>query len=62
MENDTSTQQVSEEVQKTLELAKNEIEEVLKKHKVSLVPVIIHHGDKSISRIDILPVQEEASK
>jgi len=39
--------------------AKQEIEEVLEKYKIVLVPVIIHQGDKTISRIDITSLSEE---
>lgn len=35
--------------------AKQEIEELLKKHNIILVPIVIHHGDRTISRIDIAP-------
>jgi len=35
--------------------AKQEIEEVLQKYKAVLVPITIHHGDKTFSRIDIAP-------
>lgn len=35
--------------------AKQEIEELLKKHNMILVPIVIHHGDRTISRIDIAP-------
>jgi hypothetical protein len=38
--------------------AKQEIEEILLKYKIVLVPVIIHQGDKTISRIDITPLSE----
>jgi DNA-binding protein YbaB len=35
--------------------AKQEIEEVLQKYKAVLIPITIHHGDKTFSRIDIAP-------
>lgn len=35
--------------------AKKEIEEVLIKHNIVLVPIVIHHGDRTISRIDVAP-------
>jgi hypothetical protein len=38
--------------------AKQEIEEILLKYKIVLVPVIIHQGEKTISRIDITPLSE----
>ena len=38
--------------------AKQEIEEILLKYKIVLVPVVIHQGDKTFSRIDITPLNE----
>lgn len=38
-----------------IEQAKAEIEEALKKHNVTLVPTIVHQGDRTFSRIDIIP-------
>lgn len=35
--------------------AKQEIEAILQKHNIVLVPIVIHHGDRTISRIDIAP-------
>lgn len=35
--------------------AKQEIEDILKKYDISLIPVVMHHGDKTLSRIDIAP-------
>jgi hypothetical protein len=35
--------------------AKKEIEEIVKKYNISLVPVVMHHGEKTYSRIDIAP-------
>jgi hypothetical protein len=35
--------------------AKKAVEEVLEKHKIVLVPIVIHYGDKTTSRIDIAP-------
>ena len=35
--------------------AKKAVEEVLEKHKIILVPIVIHYGDKTTSRIDIAP-------
>jgi DNA-binding protein YbaB len=48
-------QEKTEEVVK-LAKAKEEIEQVLSKYKVALIPVVIHQGDKTISRIDIAPI------
>jgi hypothetical protein len=39
--------------------AKAEIEAVLLKYKIVLLPVIIHQGEKTISRIDIAPANVE---
>jgi hypothetical protein len=41
--------------------AKKEIEEVLKKHNIVLVPIVIHHGDRTISRIDVAPAPKISS-
>lgn len=40
--------------------AKKEIEDLLKKHNIILVPIVIHHGDRTISRIDIAPAPAAA--
>jgi len=46
--------------------AKKEIEAVLQKYNILLVPIVIHHGDRTISRIDITPAikqdQSEATQ
>jgi len=39
--------------------AKEEIENILLKYNIVLVPVVVHRGDKTISRIDIAPASEE---
>lgn len=39
--------------------AKNEIEEIVAKYKIALIPVVIHQGDKTFSRIDIAPANVE---
>jgi len=39
--------------------AKNEIEEIVAKYKIALIPVVIHQGDKTFSRIDIAPANIE---
>ena len=41
-----------------LDAAKTEIEGVLKKYNLFLVPVVVHQGDRTFSRIDIVPLQE----
>jgi hypothetical protein len=38
--------------------AKQEIEDILVKYNVILVPVVMHQGDKTISRIDIAPASK----
>lgn len=42
--------------------AKTEIEELLKKHNIILVPIVIHHGDRTISRIDIAPASSVSAE
>lgn len=39
--------------------AKKEVEAVLAKHNIILVPIVIHHGDRTISRIDIAAAPEQ---
>jgi hypothetical protein len=39
--------------------AKEEIEQILLKYNIVLIPIIMHQGDKTISRIDIAPVSEK---
>lgn len=55
-ENKIQTTGLSDE--KLLE-AKREVEAVLAKHNIILVPIVIHHGDRTISRIDIAPAPEQ---
>jgi hypothetical protein len=51
---------MAEETSNTnLEEAKTEIEAILKKHNVVLVPIVVHQGDRTFSRIDIAPVVAE---
>lgn len=50
-ENNTDKEQENENLVK----AKKEIEEIVKKYNISLVPVVMHHGEKTYSRIDIAP-------
>lgn len=40
--------------------AKQEIEEILKKYNIVLVPIVIHHGDRTISRIDVAPAPKNS--
>jgi hypothetical protein len=53
MEN--TPQQLSPEQTEKLATAKAEVEALLQKHDIVLVPVIVHFGDKTVSRIDIAP-------
>lgn len=53
---------VEETSNPNLEVAKTEIEAVLKKHNVVLIPIVVHQGDRTFSRIDIAPLQEEDNK
>ena len=48
------------EKNENLAKAKAEIEEILLKYKIVLLPVIIHQGEKTISRIDIAPANIES--
>jgi len=58
MEENNQTQTLSDE---QLLAAKQEIEAVLQKYGILLVPIVIHHGDKTISRIDITPAPRQQS-
>jgi hypothetical protein len=40
--------------------AKEEIQAVLTKYNVALIPTVIHQGDQTFSRIDIVPRQPAA--
>ena len=42
--------------------AKAEIEEIVKKYNIALIPVVMHHGEKTLTRIDIVPVEETEQK
>ena len=42
--------------------AKKEIEEILKKYGIVLVPIVIHHGDRTISRIDVAPAPNNSTE
>lgn len=53
MEENTSTA--------NLDTAKTEIEVILKKYNLALIPVVVHRGDRTFSRIDIAPIQEVAN-
>jgi hypothetical protein len=58
-ENKAQTTGLSDE--KLIE-AKKEVEAVLAKHNIILVPIVIHHGDRTISRIDIAPAPEQSEQ
>lgn len=60
MEENTQTPTLTDE---QLLAAKQEIEAVLQKYGILLVPIVIHHGDRTISRIDITaaPQQSQAA-
>ena len=59
--NNPSTPKIDMEAMKA---AKQEIEDVCKKHSIVLIPVVVHQGDRTISSIEIAPVisKEEAEK
>jgi hypothetical protein len=40
--------------------AKEEIQTILTKYNVALIPTVIHQGDQTFSRIDIVPRQPAA--
>ena len=46
------TQQLSNE---TLKQAKEELETVCKKYDITLMPVVVHQGDRTFSSIEIVP-------
>jgi hypothetical protein len=60
MEENTSTENNNTESAKNIETAKVKIEAILKEHNVVLIPIVVHQGDRTFSRIDIAPVQEAA--
>ena len=62
MEENTTTNNTTE-TNDNLAKAKVELESVLKKYNIALIPVVMHHGDKTLSRIDIIdaPQQVEAA-
>jgi hypothetical protein len=59
MENETKTinpeSPITPEQAEMLSGAKAEIEAVLQKYNIVLVPVVVHFGEKTVSRIDIAP-------
>lgn len=64
MENETKTinpeSPISPEQAEMLTSAKAEIEAVLQKHNIVLVPVVVHFGEKTVSRIDIAPAPQQS--
>lgn len=42
--------------------AKKEIEAILSKYNIVLVPIVIHHGDRTISRIDVAPAAKNTDQ
>jgi len=59
MEENNQTQTLSDD---QLLAAKQEIEAVLQKYGILLVPIVIHHGDKTVSRIDITPAPKQQTQ
>ncbi len=47
-----------EQNNETVQKAKEELEAVCKKYQISLVPVIVHQGDRTFSSIEIVPSQQ----
>jgi hypothetical protein len=41
--------------QETLKLAKQELEDICKKYEITLMPVVVHQGDRTFSSIEIVP-------
>jgi len=39
----------------TLKQAKEELEAICKKYEITLVPVIVHQGNRTFSSIDLVP-------
>lgn len=50
-----------EQQDNTIEKVKLEIERILKEYNITLVPTIVHQGDRTFSRIDIIKLPEEGS-
>ena len=43
--------------QETLKQAKQELEGICKKYDITLMPVVVHQGDRTFSSIEIVPRQ-----
>lgn len=41
--------------QETLKQAKQELEDICKKYDITLMPVVVHQGDRTFSSIEIVP-------
>lgn len=54
-----NTEQLTPEQNEKLASAKAEIESVLEKYGIILVPVVVHFGDRTVSRIDIAPAPQQ---
>jgi hypothetical protein len=51
--------------QETLKQAKEELETICKKYEITLMPVVVHQGDRTFSSIEIVPrqaLQQQASE
>jgi cellobiose-specific phosphotransferase system component IIB len=51
--------ELTPEQTEVLAKAKEDIESVLQKYDVVLIPVVVHFGDKTVSRIDIAPAPQQ---
>jgi hypothetical protein len=60
MENENENQPISPEQAEMLSNAKADIEAVLQKYNIVLVPVVVHFGEKTVSRIDIAPAPQQS--
>ena len=52
---ETQNTSLTPEQNESLTAAKTEIEAVLQKYNIVLVPVVVHFGEKTFSRIDLAP-------
>jgi hypothetical protein len=41
--------------QETLKQAKQDLEDICKKYEITLMPVVVHQGDRTFSSIEIVP-------
>jgi hypothetical protein len=49
-----------ETTHENMEAAKKELEAICHKYQVSLVPVVVHHGERTFTSVEIVPVQKPA--